>query len=622
MKRSLPLFPTQTEWVPPNHFPDLSDAKEIAIDLETCDPHMESMGPGWPRNDGYVVGYAVAVDGWSGYYPVAHGGGGNIDRTVVERWIRKVLATPADKIMHNAAYDAGWLAASGFTINGRLIDTMVAAPLIDENRFSYSLNALGFDYLKEVKSEQGLKDAAGDFGVHAKKELWKLPAMYVGEYAEQDAALTLKLWQSFKAVLRNEEVESIFSLESELLPILVDLTKRGTRFDRDKAKRVIKEYQDREEKLIADLKKLCGRHVDIWAAASIASAFDGLKVAYPKTNTGLPSFTKSFLEGCDHPAAQMIVEARELNKTHGTFLQPYLDFSKHDGRIHPHVNQLRSDEGGTVTGRLSMANPNLQQVPARHEIIGPLVRSLFLPEEGELWASNDFSSQEPRLLVHYAALLDLPGAEKMAQSYRDDPRTDFHQMVADMAGIKRKAAKTIGLGLMYGMGKQKLANSLDLPLDEASELISTFHQKVPFLRGTVDAVMRRIEHPASGGAIRTLLGRKCRFPLWEPIEWGVNKALPREEAVLKYGPRIKRAMTYKGLNRLIQGSAADQTKAAMVALHKAGFKLMLQVHDEIAISVKNREEAEEAARIMEQAVRLEVPSVVDVEIGDSWGNAR
>ena len=318
----------------------------------------------------------------------------------------------------------------------------------------------------------------------------------------------------------------------------------------------------------------------------------------------------------------MIVEARELNKTHGTFLQPYLDFSKHDGRIHPHVNQLRSDEGGTVTGRLSMANPNLQQVPARHEIIGPLVRSLFLPEEGELWASNDFSSQEPRLLVHYAALLDLPGAEKMAQSYRDDPRTDFHQMVADMAGIKRKAAKTIGLGLMYGMGKQKLANSLDLPLDEASELISTFHQKVPFLRGTVDAVMRRIEHPASGGAIRTLLGRKCRFPLWEPIEWGVNKALPREEAVLKYGPRIKRAMTYKGLNRLIQGSAADQTKAAMVALHKAGFKLMLQVHDEIAISVKNRDEAEEAARIMEQAVRLEVPSIVDVEIGDSWGNAR
>ena len=210
----------------------------------------------------------------------------------------------------------------------------------------------------------------------------------------------------------------------------------------------------------------------------------------------------------------------------------------------------------------------------------------------------------------------------MADAYRNDPNTDFHQMVADMAGIKRKAAKTIGLGLMYGMGKQKLANSLDLPLDEAAELIGTFHSKVPFLRGTIDAVMRRIEHPASGGSIRTLLGRKCRFPLWEPVEYGINKALPREQAVIEYGPRIKRAMTYKGLNRLIQGSAADQTKAAMVALHKAGMRLLLQVHDEIAISVDGRETADHASRIMRDAVTLEVPSRVDVEIGPSWGEAK
>jgi DNA polymerase I-like protein with 3'-5' exonuclease and polymerase domains len=615
------LFPTNSEWVPPESFPDLSEAKEIAIDLETCDPNMESMGPGWPRNDGYIVGYAVAVDGWSGYFPVAHGGGGNLDRGLVERWIRKVLETPADKIMHNAAYDAGWLLSSGFTINGRIVDTMVAAPLLDENRFSFSLNALGFDYLKEVKSEQGLKDAASDFGVHAKKELWKLPAMYVGVYAEQDAALTLKLWQHFKALLRKEEVDSIFALETDLLPIIIDLTRKGIRFDRDKCEAQIELMRQKEERLLADLRKMAGTKVDIWAAASIATAFDKLGISYPKTNTGLPSFTKSFLDTHEHPIARMIVEARELNKTHGTFLTPYLNFSAKDGRIHPHVNQIRSDDGGTVTGRLSMANPNLQQVPARHEIIGPLVRSLFLPEEGQLWAANDFSSQEPRLLVHYATLLDLPGAEKMAYAYRENPDTDFHQMVADMAGIKRKEAKTIGLGLMYGMGKQKLANSLDLPLEEASELIGTFHQNVPFLRGTVDAVMKRIEHKASGGAIRTLLGRKCRFPLWEPVEWGVNKALPYEEAIIKYGLRIKRAMTYKGLNRLIQGSAADQTKAAMIALHKAGFRILLQVHDEIALSVNNREEAEEASRIMAQAVSLEVPSRVDVEIGPSWGEA-
>ena len=621
MNKTLPLFPVKTEWVPPAHFPDLSDAKEIAIDLETCDPHMESMGPGWPRRDGYIVGYAVAVEGWSGYFPVAHGGGGNLDKTVVERWIRKVLATPADKIMHNAAYDAGWLAASGFTVNGRLIDTMLAAPLLDENRFSYSLNALGFDYLKEVKSEQGLKDAAGDFGVHAKKELWKLPAMYVGEYAEQDAALTLKLWQTFKPLLLRDEVQHIFEIETELLPILINLTLRGIRFDRDKAEQVIEDYRKREQALVTDIRKMCKSPVDIWAAASIAKGFDEIKIDYPKTANGLPSFTKSFLDSCSHPVAKMIVEARELNKTHGTFLQPYLEFSKYDGRIHPHVNQLRSDEGGTVTGRLSMANPNLQQVPARHEVIGPLVRSLFLPEEGDMWASCDFSSQEPRLLVHYASLLDLPGAEKMVEAYHRDPNTDFHQMVADMAGIKRKQAKTIGLGLMYGMGKGKLAASLDMGMEEATDLLEVFHKKVPYLKGTVNAVMQRIDHPASGGAIRTLLGRKCRFPLWEPKQWGVNKALPYEQAVVEYGRQVKRAFTYKGLNRLIQGSAADQTKAAMIALHKAGFTLLLQVHDEVALSVKSVEEAREAAAIMEKAVNLTVPSRVDVETGRSWGEA-
>ena len=624
MKRdtqTMSMFPRISEWLPPQTFPNLSEAKEIAIDLETCDPNMESLGPGWPRNDGYIVGYAIAVDGWTGYYPVAHGGGGNLDRRIVERWIKDVLATPADKVMHNAAYDLGWLKAAGFEVNGTIFDTMLAAPVLDENRFSYALNSLGFDYLKEVKSEQGLKESASDFGVHPKKELWKLPAMHVGEYAEQDAALTLKLWHHLKVLMRKEEVESVFNLETEVLPVLVDITLKGINFNRVKCEQEMAKMRGKETEILKYLKSQAGMQVDIWAAQSIAAAFDRLAIQYPKTAAGAPSFTKSFLDTHEHPLAKMILEARELNKTHGTFLEPYLKHSAKDGRIHTHFNQMRNEDGGTVTGRLSASNPNLQQVPARHEIIGPLVRGLFLPEDGQIWAANDFSSQEPRLLVHYATLLGLPGAEKMAQAYRDNPDTDFHQMVADMAGIKRKAAKTIGLGLCYGMGKAKLAASLDLPLDEASELIATFHSKVPFLKGTVDAVMKRIEHPTSGGSIRTLLGRKCRFPLWEPTEWGVNKALPREQAAMEYGSRIKRAGTYKGLNKLIQGSAADQTKAAMVALHKAGFNLMLQVHDEVALSVRNIDEARAAADIMVKAVTLEVPSRVDVETGLNWGDA-
>lgn len=619
---TMPLFPTPTEWCPPDRFPDLSEAKEIAIDLETCDPHMDSLGPGWPRNDGYIVGYAVAVDGWSGYYPVAHAGGGNFDKARVEKWMKTVLATSADKIMHNAAYDVGWLKATGFTVSGRIIDTMIAAPLLEENRFSFSLNSLGFDYLQETKSEAGLRQAAADFNVHPKKELWKLPAMYVGSYAEQDAALTLKLWHHFKPLIRKEEIESIFNLEIDVLPLLIDLTFKGIRFDREKCDKLITQFKQREKELQKEIKRIVGNDVEVWAADSIAKAFDKLGLGYAKTIAGAPSFTKGFLDGCDHPVAKMIVESREVNKTHGTFLRPYLDYSAKDGRIHPHVNQLRSDDGGTVTGRLSMANPNLQQVPARHEIIGPLVRGLFLPEEGQLWAANDFSQQEPRIMTHYACLLGLPGAEKAADGYRNDASTDFHQMVADMAGISRKAAKTIGLGLMYGMGKNKMAHSLDLEVNEASELIDAFHLNVPFLKGTVNAVMQRIDDIKRDGTLRTLLGRKCRFDLWEPQQWGVHKALPRDQAAIAYGVRIKRAYTYKGLNRLIQGSAADQTKAAMVALHKAGHRILLQVHDEVAISVNNKKEAQDAAQIMIDAVKLEVPSRVDVEIGSSWGEAK
>jgi DNA polymerase I-like protein with 3'-5' exonuclease and polymerase domains len=621
LNKTMSIFPSASEWLPPESFPDLSEAKEIAIDLETCDPNMEKFGPGWPRKDGFIVGYAVAVDGWCGYYPIAHGGGGNLDKKIVESWITEIMLLPCPKVMHNAAYDLGWLWAAGFEVKGKIIDTMIAAGLVDENRFSYALNSLGFDLLKEVKSEEMLKKAALDWGVHPKKELWKLPANFVGSYGEQDAALTLKLWHHLEILLRQEEVESIFELETEILPILTRITFKGIRFDREAAKKLIVDLQKKEKKLMSFIRKESGLPVDMWAAVSIAKAFDALGIDYPKTEKGAPSFTKSFLESCEHPIAKAIVEAREINKTHNTFLTPYLDASEATGRIHSHVSQLRGETGGTVTGRLSMNQPNLQQVPARHPVIGPMVRGLFLPEEGQFWSALDFSAQEPRLLIHFSTRLELSGADKMAEAYRTDPDTDFHQIVADVAGITRKEAKTIGLGISYGMGKAKLALALDLQLDEATELIEQFHAKVPFLKGMISAVQKQINHPASGGSIRTLLGRKCRFPLYEPIAWGLNKALPYEEAVAKHGVRLRRAYTFKGLNKLLQGSGADMIKQAMVELHRAGFNILLSVHDEIALSVDTKEEAEAAAEIMRNCVQLEVPLKVDVEIGTTWGKA-
>ena len=617
------IKPSKTEWLPPDTFPDLSGASEIAIDLETRDPNMNTEGPGWPTKQGEIVGFAIAADGWKGYLPVKHAGGGNLDDKLVRRYVQSVLDTPADKIFFNAAYDVGWLTAEGFKINGRIIDAMIAAALVDENRMSYSLNSLSFDYLKEIKSEEGLRKAAAEFGVDPKKELWKLPAMFVGEYAEQDALLTLKLWQVMKIELIKEECESIFNLETELCPLLIQMTQRGIRLNVDKAESVSRYLKGKERDLMAQIKNISGISVDIWAAASIAKAFDKLNLPYSKTAKGAPSFTKGFLSDHPHPIAQMIVGAREYNKASGTFVQKMLNYARHDGRIHSHINQIRSDDGGTVTGRFSMNNPNLQQIPARNEEIGPMIRGLFLPEEGEEWASLDYSQQEPRLTVHYAVAVKLANAYEAAQQYRENPDADFHQMVADMAKIPRKQAKTIGLGLTYGMGRAKMAAELDLSDVEAASLIAKFHDGVPFLRSLITSVQVRLDDSDSNGAIRTLLGRRCRFPLWEPATYGpLHKALPREDALKEYGHPIRRAMTYKGLNRLIQGSAADQTKKALLDCFKeVGCLALLQVHDELCFSVKDREQALALKEVMETCVKLEVLSKVDLEMGPSWGEA-
>ena len=618
----------KSEWVPPSALPDLTQHKTIAIDVETRDPNLKKNGPGWAVGDGEVVGYAVATADWSCYLPVAHEGGGNIDKKQANKWLKKVFECPADKIFHNAQYDVGWIRRMGFEIKGRIIDTMVVSSLLDENKFSYALNSVAFEYLGIAKSENLLREAAAEFGLDPKAEMWKMPAMFVGPYAEKDAEITLKLWNYLKVEIEKQNLGAIVSLELNLLPCLVDMTWRGVRVDMDKTERTRNAILKREKAVKAEIKRLVGYDVEIWAAQSVAKAFDHLSISYPKTEKGAPSFRKQFLSDHREKLPKLIVEARNLNKTSGTFINNILKFCHADGRIHSHINQIRGDSGGTVSGRFSMNNPNLQQIPARDPEIGPMIRSLFLPEEGDHWAAIDYSQQEPRILVHYAHIygehrgLALRGVEEFVNGYRNDPDMDFHTMVSEMANIPRKQAKTINLGMMYGMGVAKLADQLDIEAEEAKSLVAQYHDRVPFVKGLMQGVMRHLDSKQSKGVIRSLEGRRCRFDMWESKSFGMTKALPYSEAVEEYGPNmLKRAYTYKALNRLIQASAADMTKKAMVDLYQMGHLPMLQVHDELCMSVKSREEAESIAKVMEDAVPLEVPSKCDVEVGPNWGEA-
>ena len=607
-------------WSAPLDYRDLSEAKEIAIDLETKDTGInEGLGSGWATNSGEIIGFAVATEGFQAYYPFGHFGGGNLIKEQVLQYMSDVCALPCRKIFHNAQYDVGWLNAYGVEVKGEIVDTMIAGALIDENRYTYRLNSLAKDYLGELKAETDLNEAAKAHGVDPKMEMWMLPAEHVGYYAEQDARLTYLLWQRFKHEIFKQNLNTIWQLEKNLLPTLIKMRKKGIRVNVEKAEQLQQQFAVKEKNILQQIKKLVGKDIDIWAARQIAFAFDKLGIDYPKSpKSKEPSFTQNWLVNNDTEISKLIVSAREINKFHNTFLNSIMKY-EYKGRIHAEINQLRSDNGGTVSGRLSMSSPNLQQLPARNKEFGPLIRGLFLPEEGYKWGSFDYSQQEPRLVVHYASSIGegYEGSQELVEAYANAD-ADFHQTVADLVGIDRKQAKTIGLGLMYGMGKNKLANMLGLGFDEASALIGKFNRRAPFVKMLSDRCMKKANEE---GVIRTKLGRKCRFDMWEPRDFGIHTPETFENASAKYGTNnIKRAFTYKALNRLIQGSAADQTKQAIVACVDLGYLPLLQIHDELCFNVQE-DDVKKIVRAMEDCVKLNVPSVVDVAIGDDFGSA-
>ena len=613
----IPTFSAQTEWVIPTELPDLTKVDEIAIDLETRDPDLIKKGSGAIIGNGEVIGIAVATSNYRGYFPIAHHGGGNMDRKMVLKWFQDLLNSPSTKIFHNAMYDVCWIRALGLKIQGRIVDTMIAAAVTDENRFRYDLNSLSWKYNGYGKSEAGLSEAAAQWGIDPKSEMYKLPSLNVGAYAERDAEATFGLWQEMKKEITSQDTQSVFDLETDLFPCLVDMRFKGVRVDVEGAQKLKKTLIKEEQDILTAIEKETNVRPQIWAARSIAQVFENLKIPFERTEkTDAPSFTKNFLQEHEHPVVNLIAKAREVNKAHTTFIDSILRY-EHKGRIHAEINQLRNAGGGTVTGRFSYQNPNLQQIPARNKDLGPKIRSLFLPEENHTWGCFDYSQQEPRLVVHYAALYKLPSVYDVVDAYNDDSNSDFHQTVADMAEIPRTQAKTINLGLFYGMGKAKLQAELGVSKEKANELFNTYHGKVPFVKQLMEKASNRAQER---GQIRTLLGRLCRFHLWEPNSFGMHKAMLHEDALQEHGPGIKRAYTYKALNKLIQGSAADMTKKAMLDLYNEGIIPHIQIHDELDISIENEAQAKKIIEIMENAVKLEVPNKVDYEFGKNWGD--
>lgn len=625
----LGLFKPDIKWDPPE-FRELEG--DQAWDLETHDPTLHTLGPGWCwENTGKIIGFSVTDStGFTGYYPVGHIEG-NLPLTLVLKWVQRQLDKPGRKFFANAQYDLGWFKRYGLRYNpDELHDVQLMSPVLDELRFSHSLDNLARDFLGDKKDERELADAAQAYGLGAKKRqymqnLHRLPAKFVAGYAEHDSRITYQLSLELLQRIQKEDKEdnaterglmTTYELERSLIPVLVDMRYRGVRIDREKAKRLKREWEQKRVECISRIKDISGITVDEWAAESVEKAFIAMGITnYPRTEkTNQPSFTQDWLKANGTELAQQVLGARRYQKAASTFIDSILRYSEKDGRIHCQFNQMKKgeDEGGTVTGRFSSQDPNLQQQPSpeKDPEIGGAIRSLYLPEEGQRWAALDYSAQEPRFTVHWAHVANMEGAEEAARKYNEDADTDYHQMVADMCGIERKPAKIINLGLAYGMGEVKLCNQLGLPLgmwetregqvrecagDEGKKLFELYHKSVPFVKGLTDLCTRKAK---KRGYVRTYVGRKLHFYKSKDGYY---------------------AGTHKAMNKLIQGSSADQVKIALRKMWDAGLTLLLTIHDENDISFESYEELQIASKIMLEAIKISVPSKLDIEIGENWG---
>jgi DNA polymerase I-like protein with 3'-5' exonuclease and polymerase domains len=658
-----PLFPPETNWQPPDMGtpPSWADARRVAIDVETRDPDLKELGPSCRRGGGYVVGVSYAIeDGPKAYLPIRHQGGDNLPVDAVLRYLRdQAKCFTGILVGANMQYDLDWLATEGIEYRPKFFrDIQIADPLINEHHDRYSLAAIAERWGLPGKNEDLLKQAARDHGVDPKAGLWQLPARYVAEYGADDASVLHAILRRQEREIEDQDLWRVYDLESQVLPVLVAMRRRGVRFSWERLEGIEKWSIEEEAKCLGEVRHHTGVRIevgDVWKGDLVAQAIGQLGIHLHETATGKASVTKDVLAGIDHPAAQALARARKVNKLRTTFAASIRRFAVGD-RIHCTFNQLRrtddenETEKGAAYGRLSSELPNLQQQPARDEIAKPW-RKIYLPEEGKLWAACDYSQQEPRWLVHFAEIMGKERADVAAQRYRDDPSTDNHDMMTRMiyGGAvdtwtppeykrMRGFCKEIFLGKCYGMGGAKLCMKLGLPTawtvywtgrwdgspqkyatrdeawqalangggdgrvaecagEEGQAIMDKFDLEAPFVRATAKAAQKRAEQR---GYIATWSGRRCRFP-------------KRDDGSYDW--------THKALNRLIQGCSADQTKAAMVAMAAEGIELQLQVHDEIDWSVADRAEAERGAKIMAEVIPLRVPMKVDVEVGPSWGEA-
>ena len=637
-----------SDWCAPTQLPDLRRAGVIALDLETKDDRLRAdKGSGWATGEGHIAGVSVAyrVGGEirAHYIPLRHPETQNFDVEQVYHWLRDLIASGVRIVTQNGLYDWGWLRTEAGILmppSERLEELGALATIVDENRLRYSLEALCKWRGLPGKDDSSLKEGAAALGLKKREKpaahIWRMPARYVGPYAEQDASSTLLLFESLDPVLDRENTRAAYRLEVDLLPMVLEMRRRGIRIDVAAAEQARDHLLQKRDAIFTELSEKLGANVgmdEIGRTKWLAETFERHGIAYPRTKKGNPSFTggtSGWMPRHEHWLPRLIVRADKLNNAAINFLQGYILDHVTGGRVHAEIHPHRSDEGGTRSLRFSYSKPPLQLMTAHDEEIAPLIRGVFLPEQNEVWAKPDISQQEFRFIVHFAEQLKLPRAEEAGDRYRENPDTDFHQLVSDWTGIVRQQAKNTNFAKAFGAGVRKFAAMIGKSENEAATIYALYDRELPF----VNALAKHCERQANRvGYLELYDGARRHWSAW--VAWAdwTKGAGPcsREEAERRIadpdhpwygrGP-LRRADTHKALNALIQGSAARHTKLWMRAVWHEGVVPMLQMHDSLDCSVSSPEQAELVAQLAREVVTLTVPIRVDLAYGRSWADAK
>lgn len=618
MQKSMCFAVPPIDYKPPTDFPDIWSAPRISLDLELSGLD--------PRRESHIIGVGILThNGQGNYYPIAHNNGPNCNKDHVLSWLKDGLKGYNGEITGSdvAGIDADFLqCADIFAPQAKWRDIQWAEPLLDEHAFSYGLDALSKKYLGISKQEQGMEEM---YGPDWKTRMADVHPGHLQTYVRGDLNQPLQILDKQLAALKREDLLDLYYLECRLAPFLHYMKRTGVRIDLPQAERLSLEFGGKIKEYSNKLNEMAGFEVNFRPSKSLFSAFDKLGITYPFTAptknhpNGSPSCTNKWLETQDHEFCKLLETIHEYDKIKGTFIDGYLINSNINGRVHCNFNPLRrADDGssqGTVSGRFSSTDPNLQNIPVRTEL-GKMIRALFIPELDMKFFSRDYSQIEYRLLVHRAVVEKCRGAKIAQKMYMDDPTTDFHAMVSELTGLERKPAKNLNFGLVYGMGKDKLARTLKLSEEEAAEIMGTYHKRAPFIKEIFKKSMNRAQ---DRGYVTTLLKRRARFNEMEPKpEW--------------MGEGMQRARTHKALNCILQGSAADMMKKAMAEIWESGIiyeggplQVHLTVHDELDGSVDPGFEGmsylDEMNRIMETTLPLTVPVKCEGNVGANWAEA-